>query len=96
MVRPGRASSKPARSGTACAVRRVDVLITRVRFSDSTPHGISLAQMAKSKSPSLVVLFTPPPEFAEYTSEIGEFIPSLANIADLVEAVHRLTKSPPR
>ena len=75
---------------------RVDVLVTRVLFPLGTPHGISLAQMAKSKRPEMRVLFTAAPEFADHTAGIGDFLPLPVSPADLVEAVARLAKLGPR
>jgi hypothetical protein len=45
----------------------VELLITRVDFSPGKPNGISLARMARYKRPTIQVVFTALPEFAEYT-----------------------------
>ena len=75
---------------------RVDVLVTSVLFPLGTPHGISLAQMAKSKRPEMRVLFTAAPEFADHTAGIGDFLPLPVDPADLVKAVARLIELGPR
>jgi hypothetical protein len=56
----------------------VELLITRVNLPPGSPHGVSLAMMARRKIPDLKVLFIARPEQQEHTDGIGEFIPLLS------------------
>src|SRR5215472_9476924 len=62
----------------------VELLITRVRFPEGTPHGIALARMGQSKRPGLKVIFTAREDMEEFTEGLGELIPHPVNIPDLV------------
>jgi DNA-binding NtrC family response regulator len=75
------------------AARSVDVLVTDIPFASGKPHGISLAQMTRSKRPSVKVIFTAASEFVEYARGIGEFMPFPVSVPALVEGVGRLLKS---
>jgi DNA-binding NtrC family response regulator len=65
----------------------VQLLITRVEFPPGSPHGVSLASMARRKTPGLKVLFVARPENQEYTQGIGEFMAAPVSIPDLVDRV---------
>lgn len=68
----------------------VELLITRVRFPEGTPHGIALARMAQSKRPRLKIVFTAREEMEEFTEGLGDLIPHPVSIPDLVEVANRL------
>ena len=56
------------------AATRIELLITRVMFPEGTPHGISLACLARMKKPGVRVLFVARDENREHTEGIGEFL----------------------
>jgi DNA-binding NtrC family response regulator len=68
----------------------VELLITRVNFPPGSPHGVSLANMARSKIPNLKVLFIARPEHRQYTDGAGEFMPAPVSIPELVDRVSRI------
>jgi hypothetical protein len=65
----------------------IDVLVTRVYFPPGQPHGVSLAQMALMKRPSIKVLFVGVPERREHTEGVGELLTAPVTAADVVETV---------
>lgn len=69
---------------------RVELLITRVRFPEGTPHGISLARMAQRKRPGLKLIFTAREDLEELTERLGLLVPHPVSIPDLVDAAERL------
>lgn len=75
------------------AARRVEVLITRIRFSPGSPSGISLAQMARYKRPGIRVVFAASPELAGYAAGLGEFVPMPASVPDVVHVVTRMLET---
>jgi len=75
------------------AARRVELLITRINFSPGKPNGISLARMARYKRPSIRVVFTARPEFAQHADGLGEFLSMPVNVPDIVQVVERLLES---
>jgi DNA-binding NtrC family response regulator len=52
----------------------VEVLITRITFPEGTPHGVSLALMARIKRPGLKVLFVVRPEMIHHAQRVGEIL----------------------
>lgn len=73
--------------GTA---QTVELLITRVNFPQGSPHGVSLAMMARRKLPDIKVLFVARPESQRHTDGIGEFMPAPVSIPELVERVSQI------
>jgi len=73
---------------------RTELLITRVRFGEGKPHGISLGLMAKNRQPGTKVLFMALPEYAGAASDVGTVLISPVCVSDLVHAVDRLLKPP--
>jgi DNA-binding NtrC family response regulator len=73
--------------------RRVELLITRVKFPPGNPNGISLARMARYKRPAIRIIFAALPEFAEHTKGLGEFMPMPVNVPDVTLAAIRLLES---
>jgi DNA-binding NtrC family response regulator len=69
------------------AAQTVELLITRVTFPAGTPHGVSLARVARRNLPSLKVLFIAQPEHQEHTEGVGEFMPVPVSIPELVDRV---------
>lgn len=78
------------------AAQTVELLITRVRFPEGTPHGIALARLAQSRRPGLKILFTARPDMDEFTEGLGELILHPVRIPDLVNAATKLLNESPR
>ena len=68
----------------------VDLLITRVRFPEGTPHGLSLAMMARYRRPGIKVLFSARPDMEKYTEALGELVHYSADVSELVEAAVKM------
>jgi DNA-binding NtrC family response regulator len=69
---------------------QVELLITRVQFPAGKPHGIALAQWARSSLPDIRVLFTALPGMETYAEGLGMFLPMPASVPQVVEIVARL------
>jgi DNA-binding NtrC family response regulator len=72
------------------AVEHIELLITRVTFPEGTPHGISLARIARMKNPAVRVLFVARVENREHTEGVGEFLAAPVTGAKLLETVRRM------
>ena len=72
------------------AAGRIELLITRVAFSEGTPNGISLARMARLKKPGIRVLFAALAENQEHTEGLGEFLALPVTGPEIVAAVKRI------
>ena len=72
------------------AAQRIELLITRVRFPEGTPHGVSLASMALMKKPGVRVLFVAREENREHTEGLGEFLAVPMTGPELMMAVKRI------
>jgi DNA-binding NtrC family response regulator len=72
------------------AAETIDLLITRVRFPEGTPHGLSLALMARYQRPGIKVLFAARPDMEMYTKALGELIRYPVDISELVENAMKL------
>ena len=72
------------------AAERIELLFTRVRFPEGTPHGVSLASMALMKKPGVRVLFVARDENREHTEGLGEFLAVPVTGAELVTTVKRM------
>jgi DNA-binding NtrC family response regulator len=72
------------------AAQLVEVLITRVRFAEGQPNGISLARMARMKRPGIKVVFAALPETQVHTEGLGEFLPMPIAATDLVAKVREM------
>ena len=70
--------------------KRIELLITRVRFPAGTPNGAALARMARLKRPGIKVLFTSFPEVRQHTDGLGEFLPRPISTDELLETVGRM------
>ena len=70
--------------------KRIELLITRVRFPAGTPNGAALARMARLKRPGIKVLFTSFPEVRQHTEGLGEFLPRPISPDELLETVSRM------
>jgi DNA-binding NtrC family response regulator len=70
--------------------RSIKVLITRIRFPEGTPHGLTLARSALLKHPSLKVLFVAAPATQHFAEGIGEFLSMSVNAARVVRMVDRM------
>jgi DNA-binding NtrC family response regulator len=68
----------------------VQLLITRVEFPPGSPHGVSLANVARNKIPNLKVLFIARPEHRRYTDGASEFMPAPVSIPELIDRVSEL------
>jgi len=58
------------------ATNGVDVLVTRVAFTDTQPVGLSLARVARAVCPGVKVIFTARPEYRAYVEGDGVFLAS--------------------
>jgi CheY-like chemotaxis protein len=65
----------------------VQLLITRMSFPLGSPHGASLASMARRRIPDLKVLFVARPEWREHTEGIGQFMTAPVSLPELVDRV---------
>jgi two-component SAPR family response regulator len=72
------------------AAEKAEVLVTRVNFGPGKPHGVALARMARSKRPSIQVLFIGMPDEADHTDGLGAFLPAPGAVPEVVRAVERL------
>jgi DNA-binding NtrC family response regulator len=72
------------------AAQPIELLITRVRFPEGTPHGVSLASMALMKKPGMRVLFIARDENREHTKGLGEFLAVPVTGAEIVATVKRM------
>ena len=75
--------------------KRIELLITRVRFPSGMPDGVALACMARLKRPGIKVLFTSFPEVRQHTDGIGEFLPRPLSTDELLETVARMLDAHP-
>ena len=67
-----------------------DILVTRVRFPNSAPHGLALARRAHSNRREIQVLFTASPEMRPYVDGLGSFLPMPASPFTVADAVNRM------
>ena len=72
------------------AAESIDLLITRVRFPEGTPHGVALASMALTKKQAVRVLFVAREENRAHTDGLGEFLAVPVTGPALVATVNRL------
>ena len=76
--------------------RRVDVLVTRVKFPEGTPHGVALALMARTKQPGIKVLFTARPDMAPHTEDVGEVLVAPVTAETVLAKVREMLAEPTR
>ena len=67
--------------------QRVDLLITRFRFSPGNPNGLSLALMARSRRPGVKVVFTARPNDQHHAEGIGWVVVHPIGVSDLLRIV---------
>jgi DNA-binding NtrC family response regulator len=72
------------------AAQRIELLITRVRFPEGTPHGVALASMALTQKRAVRVLFVAREENREHTEGLGEFLAVPVTGPELVATVNRM------
>jgi DNA-binding NtrC family response regulator len=75
------------------AAQRVEILITRVRFPEGTPRGVSLALMARRKRPGIKVLFTVQRDMVPHAQEIGEVLIAPIAADEVVAKVREMLES---
>ena len=68
----------------------IELLITRIRFPEGTPHGLALARFALLKHPGLKVLFVAAPATQGFAEGIGEFLSMSVKPAKVVRTVDRM------
>ena len=71
----------------------IEVLITRVQFGPGKPHGVSLAQFARTSCPRVRILFVARPEYAAHAEGNGVFLPMPVEPRTVVETVKRVLAS---
>ena len=64
---------------------QIELLITSVLFPGGTPHGVSLALMARTKRPGIKVLFVGKDELRKHTEGIGELLPLETEVSKLLD-----------
>jgi hypothetical protein len=69
---------------------RIMLLITRVRFPSDTPHGVALAQWARSGHPGVRVLFVAQPDMEAHTEGVGLLLPMPVSVAKVAEVAARI------
>jgi DNA-binding NtrC family response regulator len=70
--------------------RRIEVLITRIRFPEGMPHGLALARSALLTRPGLKVLFVAAPATQDLAERLGQFLPMPVRPAKVVRMVNRM------
>jgi DNA-binding NtrC family response regulator len=70
--------------------RLIKVLITRIRFPEGTPHGLTLARSALLRCPGLKVLFVAAPATQDLAERLGQFLPMPVRPAKVVRMVERM------
>ncbi len=74
------------------AAERVEVLVTRVRFPEGTPHGVALAQMTRHKRPGIKVLLIARPDSASHVNGVGEVLATPVTADEVVEKVRAMLR----
>jgi DNA-binding NtrC family response regulator len=72
---------------------RTDLLITSPNFAPGQPNGVALARMTRLRRPGLKVLFIGPDEVAEHTVGIGEFMPSVVTVPQVLERAMQMLEA---
>ena len=72
------------------AAERVEILITRITFPEGTPHGVSLALMARTKRRVVKVLFVVRPEMVHHAEGVGEILVMPVTAEALLEKVKEM------
>jgi len=70
----------------------VELLITRIQFAPSKPHGIALAHCARMASRDVKVLFVASPEFRSLTEGIGVLLPTPTDVPRMLRAAAHLLR----
>jgi DNA-binding NtrC family response regulator len=68
----------------------VDLLITRVAYPPGKPNGLTLAMLARTRWPTIGVIFTALPENAHFVDAWARFLAIPVNVADLVHIATRI------
>ena len=77
------------------AIRRADLLVTRVHFGEPDMDGVRLALLIRKGRSDLKVLFAARSEYAGYGLDlIGRFLPLPVHVPTLVAAVKSVLPSP--
>ena len=74
-------------------VEDVQLLITRMRFGDSQPVGLSLARVARKVRPDVKVVFITTPDYWSFTLGVGEFLTMPVTVTDVLNMVDGLVRS---
>jgi DNA-binding NtrC family response regulator len=89
----GFSQSMAAIEALQAAAQRVEILITRIRFPEGMPHGVSLALMARRKRPGIKVLFTVQRDMVPHAQEIGEVLIAPIAADEVVAKVREMLES---
>jgi|SRR5579871_2039447 len=76
------------------AARAVDVLVTRIRFGEGQPNGISLGLMTRRQHKAVKIIFTTQDDMAEYARDVGSVLLAPVTPDAVVEKVTELLASP--
>jgi DNA-binding response OmpR family regulator len=68
------------------AVKKVELLITRVLFKEGRSNGANLAAMLRAQKPALRAIFLAAPDMKEHVVRLGIVMPLSVALPELVEA----------
>ena len=77
------------------AAQSIELLITGIGFPKGTPHGVTLARMARVKKTGAQVLFVAREEYREDAEGVGEFLAMPARVVDIVATAERMLAPKP-
>jgi DNA-binding response OmpR family regulator len=72
----------------------IELLVASINFSGGKPNGVSLALMARIRRPKLNVIFLGSPDYAQYSTGLGEIIPTPASASEIVQHAIQLLGNP--
>lgn len=74
----------------------IQLLVTRLVFPESAPHGVALARKARAHQPALKILFVASVaerHLRDETEGLGHFIEAAAGVLEIVDAARRLLET---
>jgi DNA-binding NtrC family response regulator len=70
--------------------RRIELLITLIRFGPGKPHGLALLLRTRRNRPEVKVIFTGPPQSRHAVQHFGPFLPMPVDVPKAVATVERI------